>query len=42
MEVEDTGEAKEGGEGTQRVLGALYLLTQDAESIGTTLVDACN
>ena len=44
MEVEETGESegKEGGDGTQRALGALEFITQDAEPSGTTLVDACN
>ena len=40
---EDRGtEGKEGGEGSSRELGALELLTQDAEPSGTTLVDARN
>ena len=42
MEVEELGEGEEWGEGTQRALGALDFLTQDAEPSGTTLVDACN
>ena len=42
MEVEDTGEGEEGSEGTQRALGALEFLTQDADPSGTTLVDARN
>ena len=42
MEVEGDGgsEGEEGGGGTQRSLEALEFLTQDAEPIGTTLVDA--
>ena len=44
MEVEvDRGiEGEEGGGGTQRSLEALEFLNQDAEPIGTTLVDAHN
>ena len=44
MEVEENGgsEGKEGGDATARALGALEFLTQDAELIRTTLVDACN
>ena len=44
MEVEeDRGrEGEEGGDGTQRALGSLEFLTQDAEPSGTTLVDARN
>ena len=44
MEVKETGEGEgeKGVEGTQRALGALELLTQDAEPSGTMLVDACN
>ena len=46
MEVEEEGkvegEGDEGGEGTQRALGALELLTQEAEPSGTTLVHARN
>ena len=44
MEVEADGgrEGEEGGEGTQRALGDLEFLTQDAEPIRTTLVDACD
>ena len=38
----DEVELKEGGYGTLRALGALELLTQDAELIGTRLVDAHN
>ena len=38
---EDRGsEEEEEGEGTQRELGALEFLTQDAEPIGTTLLDS--
>ena len=42
MEVEEDreSEGKEGGGGTQRALGALEFLTQDADPSGTTLVDA--
>ena len=40
---EDTGrEGEEGGDGNQRALGDLEVLTQDAEPSGTTLVDARN
>ena len=44
MELEADGgsEGEEGGDGTQSALGALEFLTQDAEPIGTTLVDASN
>ena len=44
MDVEEDrdSEGEEGGEGTQRALGALEFLTQDAEPSGTTLVDAHN
>ena len=44
MEVEETGESEgeEGGDGTQRALGALEFITQDAEPSGTTLVGSCN
>ena len=46
MEVEEIGEGesegKEEGKGASRLLGALELLTQDAESSGTTLVDTRN
>ena len=42
IEVEETDEGKEEGEGTQTALGALEFLTQDAEPSGTTLVDAHN
>ena len=41
--VEDKGsKGKEGGGGTLRKLGALEFLTQEAEPIRTTLVDASN
>ena len=42
MKVEGDGgsEGEEGCGGTQRALEALEFLTQDAEPIGTTLVDA--
>ena len=44
IEVEEDKdiEGKEGNDGTQRALGALEFLTQDAERSGTTLVDARN
>ena len=42
VEEERDSEGKEGGEGTQRGLGALEFLTQDVDPSGTTLVDACN
>ena len=44
METEGDGRSKgeEGGGGTQGALEALEFLTQDAEPIDTTLVDACN
>ena len=42
MEVEDTGEGEEGGEGTKRTLGTLEFLTKDAELSGILLVDARN
>ena len=44
MEVEEDrdGKGEEGGDGTERALGALVFLTQDAEPSGTTLVDARN
>ena len=44
MEVdgEDEGKNKEGGDGTQKALGALEFLTQDVDPSGTTLVDARN
>ena len=44
MDVEeDTGsEGEEGGGFTQRALGALEFLTQDADPSGTPLVDDCN
>ena len=40
MEVDERVEGEEVGGGTQRALGALEFLTQDAEPSGTTLVDA--
>ena len=42
MEEDRGSEGEEGGEGTLRLLGALEFLTQDAEPIITTLVDARN
>ena len=44
VEVEEDGgsKGKEGGDGTPRALGALEFITQDAEPIGTTLVDTRN
>ena len=46
MDIEEAGknngEGEEGGEGIQKSLGALEFLTQEAETTGTTLVDACN
>ena len=46
MEINKDGEGEcEGekwGEGTQRTLGDLYLLTQDADPSGKMLVDDCN
>ena len=44
MEVEADGGSKgeEGGDGTQRELGDLDFLTQDAEPSGTMLIDARN
>ena len=44
MEVEEEGEGegKEEGDGTLKELGDIESLTQDTESSGTTLVDACN
>ena len=44
IEVEEDreSEGEEGGGGTQRALGALEFLTQEAEPGGTTLIDACN
>ena len=44
MEItEDRGsEGEEEGGGTQRALEAFEFLTQEADRIGTTLVDACN
>ena len=41
MEVEETGEGNEEGDGSLRTLRSLEFLTQDAEPSGTTLVDAC-
>ena len=42
MEVKESGEGEEVGNGTIRTLGDLEFLTQDADTSGTTLVDACN
>ena len=42
MEVDRASEGEEGGGGALRVLEALDFLTQEAEPIGTTLVDARN
>ena len=44
MEVNEEGEGQgeEGGDGNIRSLGAIEFLTQEAEPIGTTLVNACN
>ena len=42
MEVEEKGKGEEGGEGTQRSLGALQFITQDSEPSGTTLIDSSN
>ena len=46
MDIEEVGgiigEGMEGGDGTQRALGALEFLTQDTDPSGTTIVDACN
>ena len=46
QEMEDEGdggsEGEEGGGGNQRALESLEFLTQDAETSGTTLVDAHN
>ena len=44
MQVEEdrVNEGEEGGDGTEREMGALEFLTQDADPSGTTLVDACN
>ena len=46
MEVEEgrcySVDREEGGVETQRALGALEFLTQDAEPNRTTLIDACN
>ena len=41
-EGEGEGEGKEGGDGTQRYLGALEFLTQEVEPSGTTLADTRN
>ena len=41
-EVDGEGEGKEEGDGTQRLLGALEFLTQDAEISTTTPIDARN
>ena len=42
MKLEAKCKGEEGGEGTPRELRALEFLTQDAETSGTTLVDAHN
>ena len=42
VEKERKSEGEEEGGGTQKALGALEVLTQEAEPSGTTLVDACN
>ena len=42
IEVDRGSEGEEEGGGTQRALEALEFLTQEAESSGTTLVDARN
>ena len=42
VEVEETGEGKEGGKGASKELGELEFLTEDTEPSGTTLVDARN
>ena len=42
IEVEEEEEVEEGGDGTQRALGALEFLTQDAETNGTILIDSRN
>ena len=44
MEIEEYrgSEGEEGVDRTQRSLGALYFLTQDADPSGTTLVDSPN
>ena len=42
MEVEETVEVEEEGDGTLKALGALEFLTKDAEPIRKTLVDAFN
>ena len=41
-EDEEEGKGEEGGIGTKRVLEALEFLTQEADPIRTTLVDARN
>ena len=41
-EREGEGEVEEGGDGTQRALGALEFLTHNVEPSGTILVDARN
>ena len=41
-EGEGEGEGEEGGDENQRALGDLEFLTQEADTSGTTLVDACN
>ena len=41
VDADSDSEGEEGGDRTQRALGALEFLTQDAESSRTTLVDAC-
>ena len=42
MEEDRESEGEEGVGGTQQALDALEFLTQEADPIGTTLVDACN
>ena len=42
MEIEETCEGEEGGDGTQREMGDLDFLTRDSDPNGTTLVDARN
>ena len=42
VEAERRSKGEDEGGGTQRALGALEFLTQEAESSGTTLVDAHN
>ena len=41
-EREGEGKGEDGGDGNQRALGDLDLITQEADPRGTTLVDACN